>query len=132
MINKWYLNKLISVPDADSDNECSFQGTTSSDNSYERHSKKVKTNESNKLKNLKQFLPNTIILDSTFQPNQKPRKYLGNTDEDVSTDFILFCNHILKQVFGVHGFYERSSLKGGLWPPLYQTWQIVTVYKKRS
>lgn len=108
---------LILVPDGDSDNESSSSRiSTSSDSRNGRHSKKLKLNESRIPSYLLHFLPPNVQFDTSFEPKSKNNKYLTlykmSEEEDIPTDFILFCNHMLKQMFGLHRFDDRSLRTG--------------------
>lgn len=107
------VNKIfISVPE-DSDNESSSSRRSASpDCRSERHAKKLKINENKMPPSLLHFLPANVQFDPSFEPRNRSNKHPAYDhsfeDEDVPTDFILFCNHMLKQMFGVHGFDDRS------------------------
>lgn len=106
------------MPEGDSYDSPSSQRSASSDSSRPgRTPKRMKVDQIRVPESLQHFLPSNIEFDPLFEPRVKdPRdgsydQFLEN--EDVSSEFILFCNHLLKQIFGMHGFNERS-LRGRL------------------
>ncbi|KAG8304091.1 hypothetical protein J6590_102681, partial [Homalodisca vitripennis] len=105
------------LPEADSDESLTSRRSASPSKSNEQFSKKLKLNTTRGLLSLGHFLPSGLEFDQSFEPRRKGRKNISfqqsTTDEEINPDFILFCNHILKQMFGMHGFDERS-LRAGL------------------
>ncbi|XP_046686266.1 uncharacterized protein LOC124371940 [Homalodisca vitripennis] len=105
------------LPEADSDESLTSRRSASPSTSNEQFSKKLKLNTTRGPLSLGHFLPSGLEFDQSFEPRRKGRKNISfqqsTTDEEINPDFILFCNHILKQMFGMHGFDERS-LRAGL------------------
>lgn len=106
------------MPEGDSHGSPLSQRSASPDSSRNgRTPKKMKVNQIRVPESLQHFLPHSIEFDPSFEPRTKDPKdrdydqFLES--EDVSSEFILFCNHLLKQIFGMHGFNERS-LRGRL------------------
>lgn len=106
------------MPEGDSYDSPSSQQLASSDSSRPGITpKRMKVDQIRVPESLQHFLPSNIEFDPLFEPRVKDSRdrlydqFLEN--EDVSSEFILFCNHLLKQIFGMHGFNERS-LRGRL------------------
>uniref|UniRef100_A0A1B6KHK2 Nucleoporin Nup188 N-terminal subdomain III domain-containing protein n=1 Tax=Graphocephala atropunctata TaxID=36148 RepID=A0A1B6KHK2_9HEMI len=100
------------LPEADSDESSTSRRSASPGLSGERFSKKLKVNMTRVPRSLGHFLPTGLEFSQSYEPKKRDRKSIGfdnfSEDEEISSDFILFCNHILKQMFGMHGFDERS------------------------
>lgn len=106
------------MPEGDSYDSPPSQQFASSDSSRPGITpKRMKVDQIRVPASLQHFLPSNIEFDPLFEPRVKYSRdrcydqFLEN--EDVSSEFILFCNHLLKQIFGMHGFNERS-LRGRL------------------
>lgn len=103
------------MPEADLD-ESHSRPTSSLGNASNQSSKKLKVHQSNVPQALQHFIPADVKFDPSFEPTGREVKEeeLTHLSEDKNDPmgFILFCNHLLKQIFGMHGFDERSMRAG--------------------